>query len=103
MEVRWKWEERAGGGWNIRTREADGQWRERFWVQTSGLMKAVVEQNERHSGEPMWGLYAARDFKKGEKLGVYVGEDIGEAGRESTSGEVRRPGVGVWRQGEGDT
>ena len=89
-EMRWRWKERQEGGWDVWTREADGRWKVRFQVMRSKIMEAVVLTNDEYEGAPMWGLYAARDFRKGEKIGVYVGENIGVAGEDATLDEVRR-------------
>ena len=80
------WEE---GGWDVSTREADGDFHSRFEVRESALMREVIEQNPEYGEEPAMGLYAARGFDKGEKVGVIVGEFIGRPGRVQAEAEVR--------------
>ena len=71
------------------TKEADGVRRKRFDVRESALMRAVIARNPAYKNEPTLGLYAARDFRKGENVGVFVGEDLGRPGEASTEEEKR--------------
>ena len=77
------------GRWELWTEESDGVRRKRFEVRESALMRAVIARYPAYVNEPMLGLYAARDFRKGENVGVFVGEDLGRPGEASTEEEVR--------------
>ena len=113
---RWRWTCREGGGWDVWTRESDSVWRQRFEVRESGLMRAAIERNPAYGTESALGLFAARDFEKGEKVGVLVGADLGTAEGEAANRvisdriaqgggrhivEVRRGGSARLLDGEG--
>ena len=86
---RWRWGCKVAGRWELWTKESDGVRRKRFEVRESALMRAVIARYPAYVNEPMLGLYAARDFRKGENVGVFVGEDLGRPGEASTEEEVR--------------
>ena len=83
-EGRWETVWRCDNGRDIGSvwyKDYDSVQRHRYDIKRSTLLDTVVPEEEKHLDD-MLGVYATREYKKGDIITVYSGDNIGEANGE---------------------